>query len=662
MRRSLLATACAVPLLAASCARAQTVDYGALEEIFGQPVTTSATGKPQKVSDVPANMEIITQDQIRQSGADNIPDALQYVTGINFRRNGMNEPDLSIRGYDTPWNPRLLVLINGQPAYEDFFGDVVWAALPVQLDEIRQIEIVKGPTAALFGFNAISGVINIVTYDPLYDQVASATARAGTQNLREGSAVASYGESDKYGVKLSVGGTQEHEFPLRALPVDDRLSRYYQPYSSSVSVDGKVRLSEDWVASANGYDSGMTRNFYPDGQIESDRTWSGRAQLAGTTGIGIVNLDGYYTHWTFDFPYLQQAVSHTIDFRASDLFKIGADHSFRLSAEYKYNEANGQFASGSTDFYSIYAVGAMWDWTVDPQLELTNAVREDYLTLGFRGGIIDGVNFTASDFNNRVLNATSINSGVTYQLTPDDEFRLLYSRGFQLPSLDVMGMQIGLGGGVVLEGDPHTQAVQVNNYEADYDRAFAGLGAKLRTAVYHQTNDNLFNFLVLAPYYSPASLQSSNAGNSNETGFELTLSSLAQAPFRWSLGYSYATISDHLKSSVGAVIPETFSVYSNGTPTHTLNGSVGATLGRWELDLKAGWRSHLVDWAQNQVTYLFYPVTVKDYATVDLHASYRITDGLRLGLTVDDATQQYTRENANVPVQRRIFGTLNYHL
>jgi iron complex outermembrane receptor protein len=60
---------------------AQSVDYGALEQLFGEPVTTSATGKPQKASEVPANMEIITQEDIRRSGADNIPDILQFITG-----------------------------------------------------------------------------------------------------------------------------------------------------------------------------------------------------------------------------------------------------------------------------------------------------------------------------------------------------------------------------------------------------------------------------------------------------------------------------------------------------------------------------------------------------------------------------------------------------
>src|SRR5471032_1700683 len=69
-------------------ANAQSMDYGSLEKLFGEAVTTSATGSPQRASDVPANMEIITADDIRRSGADNIPDILQFVAGVDVRRYG----------------------------------------------------------------------------------------------------------------------------------------------------------------------------------------------------------------------------------------------------------------------------------------------------------------------------------------------------------------------------------------------------------------------------------------------------------------------------------------------------------------------------------------------------------------------------------------------
>jgi outer membrane receptor for ferrienterochelin and colicins len=74
----------------------------------------------------------------------------------------------------------LLVLVNGQQVYLDDLGRTQWYTLPVTLEEIRQIEIIKGPNTALYGFNAVSGVINIITYDPLLESVNSATLRGGT--------------------------------------------------------------------------------------------------------------------------------------------------------------------------------------------------------------------------------------------------------------------------------------------------------------------------------------------------------------------------------------------------------------------------------------------------------------------------------------------------
>ena len=105
-------------------ARAQSVDHGALEQLFGEPVTTSATGKPQKVSEVPANMEIITQEDIRRSGADNIPDILQFITGMDVRRFGFGETSVAVRGLNRAMNARLLVLVNGRQVYQDDYGYV----------------------------------------------------------------------------------------------------------------------------------------------------------------------------------------------------------------------------------------------------------------------------------------------------------------------------------------------------------------------------------------------------------------------------------------------------------------------------------------------------------------------------------------------------------
>src|SRR6202051_361743 len=170
----------------------QGIDYGALEQLFKEPVTTSVNGSPQRVSDVPATIEIITAEEIRRSGAKDIPGVLRHVGGIDTLEWGNDNVDIGVRGYNQAYSPRLLVLVDGRQVDADDYGYTPWSAVPVELGEIRQIEVVKGPNSALFGFNAVDGVINIVTYNPLYDKVKSISLAGGTQELTTGSTIATH--------------------------------------------------------------------------------------------------------------------------------------------------------------------------------------------------------------------------------------------------------------------------------------------------------------------------------------------------------------------------------------------------------------------------------------------------------------------------------------
>ena len=202
MKKSLLSVcslfALTVALGAATKAQAQSVDYGSLESLFGEPITTSATGTPQRASEVPANMTIITADEIRQSGSRQIPDILSRVPGLDILQSGYNVFDVGVRGYQQPFQPRLLVLVDGRQVFLDDYSRTAWDNIPVNVDDIRQIEIVKGASSALFGSNAAGGVINIVTYSPIYDNSNVASISGGTQDSLMGDATAT--------VKGSWGG------------------------------------------------------------------------------------------------------------------------------------------------------------------------------------------------------------------------------------------------------------------------------------------------------------------------------------------------------------------------------------------------------------------------------------------------------------------------
>jgi iron complex outermembrane receptor protein len=131
--------------LTGTAARAQSLDYNSFQELFGEPITTNAIGTPQRARDVAANMTIITADQIRQSGSRSIPQIIdEYVPGVDVLETGNGAYDVGVRGYQQPFQPRMLVLVDGRQVFIDDYSRTDWANIPVNIDDVRQIEVVKG--------------------------------------------------------------------------------------------------------------------------------------------------------------------------------------------------------------------------------------------------------------------------------------------------------------------------------------------------------------------------------------------------------------------------------------------------------------------------------------------------------------------------------------
>ncbi len=133
----------------------------------GGQVVTTASRTGEKVDDAPASVTVITAEQIKRMGATDLLDVLRYVPDLQVMEINRSVANVSIRGFNTEYNNSLLVMIDDRPVYNDQFGGVFWNLLPVTLDQIKRIEIVRGPGSALYGANAYQGVINIITYSPL---------------------------------------------------------------------------------------------------------------------------------------------------------------------------------------------------------------------------------------------------------------------------------------------------------------------------------------------------------------------------------------------------------------------------------------------------------------------------------------------------------------
>src|SRR6266853_4917611 len=164
-----------------------------VEDLMNLQVT-SVSKHTEKLADAAAAIFVLTQEDIRRSGAKSIPEALRLVPGLEVARIDENKWAIGSRGFNGRFDNKLLVLIDGRSVYTPLFSGVYWTVQDVMLEDIDRIEVIRGPGATLWGANAVNGVINIITRAAKSTQSALATAGVGTDERTA--------ESGRYGGKV----------------------------------------------------------------------------------------------------------------------------------------------------------------------------------------------------------------------------------------------------------------------------------------------------------------------------------------------------------------------------------------------------------------------------------------------------------------------------
>jgi iron complex outermembrane receptor protein len=164
-----------------------------LEELLDVDVYSVAK-KKQKLSESAAAVYVLTQEDIRRSGATSIPEALRLVPGVEVARIDANKWAISVRGFNDRFANKLLVLIDGRSVYTPLFAGTYWDMQDTLLEDIDRIEVVRGPGGTLWGANAVNGVINIITKSAADTQGAFAEGGGGSEERGFGAA--------RYGAKI----------------------------------------------------------------------------------------------------------------------------------------------------------------------------------------------------------------------------------------------------------------------------------------------------------------------------------------------------------------------------------------------------------------------------------------------------------------------------
>lgn len=229
-----------------------------LEQLMDIEVT-SVSKKPEKATEAAAAVFVITQEDIRRSGATHIPEVLRMVPGVEVARVDGNKWAVSIRGFNGLFARKLLVLIDGRSVYTGLFSGTFWDTQDTALEDIERIEVIRGPGATVWGVNAVNGVINIITKQSKNSQGGLVSTGGG--NLEQGFTTL------RYGGKMG----------------DNAHYRVYGKWFNRDSFEGPtgVDSNDDWTAVRGGFrldwDASETSQFtfqadVYDGQSNGRRT------------------------------------------------------------------------------------------------------------------------------------------------------------------------------------------------------------------------------------------------------------------------------------------------------------------------------------------------------------------------------------------------------
>ncbi len=301
-----------------------------LEELM-QIKVTSASRRPQCLSDVAAAIFVITPEDLRHSGVTSVPEALRMVPGIEVARINSSNWAVTARGFNNRFANKLLVLIDGRNIYSPIFSGVSWEEQNLLLDNIERIEVIRGPGGSLWGVNAVNGVINIITKKARDTQRYYAQVGGGTYDKAFGAI--------RYGGKM--GRDAFYRFYLKGL---DRGN--FKTASGRDARDG-------W----QDFRSGFRMDWSP---ISGDI-------LRSSGDFSLETLNNNYLLPSMSPPYSKQHLNdtevHTGDLLINWQHKLVGASRFSLKGYYDWNHANDFILRYRTEALDLEAqiYLAMWN-------------------------------------------------------------------------------------------------------------------------------------------------------------------------------------------------------------------------------------------------------------------------------------------------------------
>jgi outer membrane receptor protein involved in Fe transport len=420
---------------------------------YEETVVVSASRTEEKLVNAPATMTVIGPQTLQSAPTQNFAELLRAVPGVNIAQVSARDINVTTRGATGTLATGQLALLDGRSLYQDFFGFVMWDFLPVNLNEIKQVEVIRGPASAVWGANAVNGVVNVITKSPRemqgttavlgvggFDRSAGASAGEGAGTMFYVNGTHAQAVNDRVAFKISAGGYTQDPYarPTGKIPCDRAevctvTTAQYPGYSNTGSTQPKFDARVD-------YD-------LPDG-----KHWSFAGGVAGTdgvmhTGIGPFDINsgsvmGYgkvnFSQKGFKAAFFTNALSgdalnllsidattlkpvtfdfstRTVDFEASNVQTFNAKHVVTYGGNLRFNG---------------------FDLSLAPQAENRTeggGYLQDEIFLNKTFRLVAGARVDRFDY----LDNFVFSPRVSFMIKPQENqtFRVSYNRAYRSPSV-----------------------------------------------------------------------------------------------------------------------------------------------------------------------------------------------------------------------------------
>lgn len=500
----------------------------------------SASKKPEDGRKSPSAQYVITEEDLKQMGIRHLADALRTVPGLQVAKLSSNKWMVASRGFGEQFSNKLLVLIDGRPVYTTLFSGVVWNQQDIPIQDIKQIEVIRGPGATMWGSNAVNGVINVITKSAEENIGSTMSTTLGFTDNGNAQTIL----EATHGRHLKDGGSVRGTVKLRSDPSYGSVSGLnyddeWQGRSANFRYDSKPNSNDSFSIQGRTFANDADETYiFPtlvapfNERVQGiEKSKGGSVQTNWTHSLSqdeSVSIKGYVDY--FDWSYAESrarminaSAEAQYDFLLFDTWETLSSVSYKIASDHI---DNGSYLIYDPDSYTAHFFDALFQTKI-PLIE-----DELFLTTGSR-----------AESNSYVNLALSPSVKLSYEPDPMVMLWSSWSRAHRIPSrgsYHLTTIVAGTPGGyVALVPNSNFDSEELDAYEVGV-RVNPLEGLQLDTTAFYNAYDQLRTFEPIAPFGGIAvPRELNNSGEATIKGIELAATYQTTPDLRLSLGYSY---------------------------------------------------------------------------------------------------------------------------